>query len=247
MALLTLWMSVSGGINWWEFETVLLEVAPTLAAVFLLYEALMILALLNIVTGIFVNDSMEVAQNDRELKTVNALGRDVEFFKSIVAIFKQWDADNSGTITLEEFTSQLGTHEIKALFAALGLEIHDAYRLFEALDVDGDFELEIDEFVMGCTNFRGQAKAIDIETLKSHNKRIMYRVACIEQLCEEQMLLMREVVDRPRESPDMLDLLTPAGPATELRPGRDSRNRGCKVDDGQWQTALGPQSDDFTI
>ena len=43
-----------------------LDFSPFCAAVFLVYIALMVLALLNIVTGIFVNDSIEVAQSDRE-------------------------------------------------------------------------------------------------------------------------------------------------------------------------------------
>ena len=42
VTLLTLWMCVSGGINWWELQEVLLNLAPDYAVLFLSYQALMI-------------------------------------------------------------------------------------------------------------------------------------------------------------------------------------------------------------
>ena len=68
MTSLTLWMCVSGGINWWELEEVWLDIAPGYAVLLLSYQVLMVLAFLNVVTGIFVHDSIEVAQNDRDVK-----------------------------------------------------------------------------------------------------------------------------------------------------------------------------------
>merc|ERR1712136_637056 len=66
---LTLLMSISGGVSWSEVVEVLFDVGNAYAMLFVLYTAIMILALMNIVTGIFVNDAFEMGQLDHELRT----------------------------------------------------------------------------------------------------------------------------------------------------------------------------------
>jgi len=186
MALLTLCMAITGGVNWWTLMEAFLDFSPFCAAVFLVYIALMVLALLNIVTGIFVNDSIEVAQSDRELRTISLLHRNAETINRLKEMFREIDEDCSGSISLDEFMSSLSKTEVRLALEALGVDLANAVRLFETLDVDGDRQLEIDEFVMGCSALCVSAKTLDMEMLKSQNKKIMKKVALINLQLDRQ-------------------------------------------------------------
>lgn len=181
MTLLTLWMIVTGGINWWQLEEVWLNVAPGYALLFILYEALMVLALLNIVTGIFVNDSIEVAHNDQDYRALREKERKAQFVRGATRIFTEMDTQKTNKVTRREFEAQLQRNVVRELFHSIGMDVQEAITIFEALDVDGNRELEIDEFVVGCAAIHGQARALDVETLKVQTRRIFMRIVLIEE------------------------------------------------------------------
>merc|ERR1712136_184039 len=150
MTFLSLFMSVTSGLSWWEVERVLLEIHPVYGLLFVVYIATMVLSLLNIVTGICVNNALEMAQLDRDLMMKFELDRKAAYVGCLEKVFRELDQDASGTISF-----------------------------FEALDVDGSHELEIDEFVMGCLNLRGNVRNVDMNTLLRENKRLMQRIGKI--------------------------------------------------------------------
>lgn len=67
MSLLTLLMSVLGGGSWWEVLRPLMKASPWLGLLFVLCVLVTVLAAMNIITGVFVNDSLEAASMDRDL------------------------------------------------------------------------------------------------------------------------------------------------------------------------------------
>merc|ERR1712136_167762 len=199
MTLLTLIMSILGGVSWWDVEKVFLEISPFCAVLLVLYVALMMLALLNIVTGIFVNDSIEVAQSDRDIRTFTELSRKRHCMEELQSIFHEIDHDGSGTITYDEFKSAISKDEVHALFETLGLGISDDLKIFKALDIDGNSHLEIEEFVMGCLSLRGTATAVDMENLRAQHKRMMQRsttqLGKVYASTQESVTIMRSIRD----------------------------------------------------
>ena len=175
MAVMTLYMSITGGVSWWDVEKVMLEIGVVYGLLFLVYVAVMFFALLNIVTGIFVNDAVEMAQLDRDVMMRFEQDKRRHVMKSLEGIFAQIDK-GTGLVTLEDFSASLERPHIAALLSHLQLEISDAVSLFKALDVDGSEGLEMEEFVMGCLQIRGQAKTVDMVTLMRENKRLMKKL-----------------------------------------------------------------------
>lgn len=187
MTLLTLGMTISGGMNWWEIEQVFLRLSPTHALVLVMYQALMILAMLNIVTGIFVNDAVEAAQKDRGLRVMNEIQHTSDFVRNLQDVFHEIDTDNDGFVSLLEFTHHINKAELRAFFSTLGMQVTDAVRFFSALDVDGDLKIEIDEFVAGCIALRRPNTAVDMETLKKQNRRIMKEIVALQDISKMHM------------------------------------------------------------
>lgn len=193
MTLLTLFMCVTSGLSWWEVEVVLLDIHPVYGLLFVVYIATMVLSLLNIVTGICVNNALEMAQLDHDLMLKFELERKAAYIESLEGLFHDLDKNESGTLSFEEFVSHLEQPEVTALFSVLGIEVSDAIPFFEALDVDGSHEIEIDEFVMGCLNLRGNVRTVDVATLLRENKRLMRRIGKTAKKTDMQL---QDILDR---------------------------------------------------
>merc|ERR1712136_330771 len=178
-------MCASGGINWWELEEIWLDIAPIYAVLLISHQALMVLALLNIVTGIFVHDSIEVAQNDQNLKAVSERERKVHFIRGATRIFEEMDKDHTMNVTQEQFEQQFQNPVVRHLFRTIDMDVTDAIKVFEALDVDGNRALEIDEFVVGCAAIQGPARALDVEALKVQMRRILFKLMGIEKILHQ--------------------------------------------------------------
>merc|ERR1712136_589798 len=187
MALLSLFMCVTSGLSWWDVEVVLLEIHPVYGFLFVVYIATMVLSLLNIVTGICVNNALEMAQMDHDLMMKFELDRKAAYIESLEKVFRELDQDHSGKISFDQFVQHLERQEVSALFSVLGIEVSDAISFFETLDVDGSHELEIDEFVMGCLNLRGNVRNVDMNTLLRENKRLMQRIGKIAKNTDDQL------------------------------------------------------------
>jgi len=193
MTLLSLFMSVTSGLSWWEIERVFLEIHPVYGMLYVVYIATMVLSLLNIVTGICVNNALEMAQQDRDFMMKQELDRKAAYVGCLEGVFHKLDQDASGRISFEDFIQHLERQEVSALFSVLGIEVSDAIAFFEALDVDGSHELEIDEFVVGCLNLRGNVRNVDMSTLLRENKRLMQ---CIGKTAKRTETQLQDIICR---------------------------------------------------
>jgi len=176
MAILTLFMSISGGVSWWDVVKPLMAIHTLYVVLFVAFVVVMLLAAMNIITGIFVNDALEVAQWDKDFVEMKEKERTKEILSSLRELFEEADLNQSGKITSREFQTFMNRGDVRAILSTLGLEVPDAEGFFEMLDVDHSGEIEIDEFVVGCMRFRGLAKTVDIETMVHENKRILAKV-----------------------------------------------------------------------
>jgi len=176
MTLLTLFMSITGGVNWWELERLLLRVNVGYGIMFVVYIAVMFLAVLNIITGIFVNDAVEMATSDHDMMLQDEQHMRLDQLRKLRYLFTKFDVNNDDILTLGEFEDQLLDPEVQVTFAKLGLEVSEARLFFQALDVDNSGAVEIDEFVMGCMNLKGKAQLIDIELAVNDTRRLAKRI-----------------------------------------------------------------------
>jgi len=176
MAVLTLFMAITSGVSWWDAERVFLDVGFQYGLLFLLYISVMFLALLNIVTGIFVNDAVEMSQMDRDIVMRFEEDKRKQYAHCLREFFHELDANDNGIVTFDEFKAHLVANG-PGIFSYLGLEVWDAVNIFEALDLDGSRQLDIREFMDGCMQLRGGARTFDMVTLMRENKGIMDEVS----------------------------------------------------------------------
>mmetsp|Transcript_17202 Transcript_17202/g.54015 ORF Transcript_17202/g.54015 Transcript_17202/m.54015 type:complete len:279 (-) Transcript_17202:107-943(-) len=171
-AMYTLYQAVSGGISWGEIGAVLIEIDPMHAAILCFFTFFTTFALMNIITGIFVDTSINSAQSDKDEVILDQMHKTAMAAKEMKRIFRTADRDGSGSISQKEFEDHLNNPEVKAHLSTIGIETDKAKGLFRLLDVDMSGEVTIEEFVFGCQRLKGNAKSIDLATLMMESNRI---------------------------------------------------------------------------
>jgi len=170
-AVLTLFMSITGGISWEVPMNAMLSIHVAYGMLFVFFVAAMTLAALNVVAGIFVNDAIEMAQLDRDIVIHAEAERNKATINELLELFIEADSDNSGTLTVTELIDAWKIPEISARFRILGVEQGDAAALFRTLDVDGSESIDIDDFVTGCLRAKTLTRPVDFLTFIRESRR----------------------------------------------------------------------------
>lgn len=167
---LTLLEAITGGISWDAAVVPLMEdISPMLGILFCLYVSFCLLAVLNVVTGVFVDKATRMAQEEKEETLVTTIGN----------LFYHGTEDDC--ITWKEFSSKLSRPEMQEYFKDLNVDVSEAKGLFQLLDVDGSGGLELDEVISGCLRLRGPAKAIELALLGQEIVSLNGKVEAIER------------------------------------------------------------------
>lgn len=184
-AVLSLYQACTGGDDWYNFFDALAPMATMYKWLFIFFIAFSQIALLNILTAIFVQRAMKLAEPDRETKAMEVRGTEVEQYEEIRKIVWAADeeGDGSGKLSMTEFCKQIKRGKLGAHLSVLGLDIRDPPRFFKLvkarLQVTGP-EISIDAFIEECMRMRGHASSIDMLTLAQDVRTIQNQCAAMQ-------------------------------------------------------------------
>jgi len=182
MTMLTLFLSITGGLDWWAVAEVLMDVSYSMLSLFLLYILLALLAILNVITSIFVSDAIEVAHQDRDIKMKVQLTKSKKQLDILTEIFSEIDVMRTGHITSDQFQQHMQREEILALFSLFDFTVLDDLAFFNLLDSDQNGLIDLEEFVMGCLRTSGHG-TIDMEMSLLETKRLARDSLCQQKVC----------------------------------------------------------------
>jgi len=158
----TLMASIVGGVSWTDVVRPLEKISLVYRALYAFYIAFVVIGVLNVLTGIFVERACELSGLDRDLVIQTQLKRDETFLMEMQRIFEEADADGSGSISWEEFKGYLENDRVKAYLATQQLDAFDARTLFDILNKGNGEEMSIETFIVGCRRLKGLAKSVDL-------------------------------------------------------------------------------------
>mmetsp|Transcript_18206 Transcript_18206/g.42585 ORF Transcript_18206/g.42585 Transcript_18206/m.42585 type:complete len:1017 (+) Transcript_18206:138-3188(+) len=152
--------------------------------------AIMVLGivLMNLVTAIIVNSALEQAVQDKDLAKSIEDSKRKKLVREMRKIFIRLDEDGSGEISREEIQN-ISDADKEVLRKLMGMA--DPLEIFDALDVDGDEELGIDEFVDGVWQ-------VVISETPIHVKRMEKQMIQIRQLLldtQDMHIQMQQRID----------------------------------------------------
>eukprot|EP00931_Biecheleriopsis_adriatica_P042808 TRINITY_DN24423_c0_g1_i1.p1 TRINITY_DN24423_c0_g1~~TRINITY_DN24423_c0_g1_i1.p1 ORF type:complete len:598 (+),score=73.90 TRINITY_DN24423_c0_g1_i1:85-1878(+) len=162
LALLSMFQAATGGVDWSTIMEPLVDyISPWLGAGFVLGLAFTILALMNVITGTFVETVNQQAADTRLRMRVFQASR----------LFSEIDADSSGYISPDEIMNHTSKPAVKAFFEAVDVDPSEAQCLLQVIDMDGNGRVNFDEFVQGVLRLNGSAKASDLLLVAREMKR----------------------------------------------------------------------------
>merc|ERR1712032_81466 len=164
-SILALFEAMSGGISWGELVVVLRPLPLLYTMIFLFFICVSIFAVVNIVTGVFVENAMHSAQKDKDTIVQDEVCEKQEYVKRIRGVFQDMDIDDRGEITLERFEDAVQDENMHAYLTFMGLDINEVRTLFFLLDRDQTGCIDIEEFLVGCLRLKGEARGLDMAKL----------------------------------------------------------------------------------
>jgi len=189
-----LFQGMCGGVAWGDITAPLIELHWAYAALMVLFTCFTLLALLNIITGVFVESAFAKAQSDREAVVQAELKEETQKMQQLDEVFNEIDKNNTGYLTIHEFEAVVADPRVVAYFRSMGVHISTAYHLFRLLDLDNSNTVSSSEFVLGCLRLQGAAKNVDVATLMYENKRMMLKWVSFMDFVEEKFQEVFEAI-----------------------------------------------------
>jgi len=166
-AMFTLFKATSGGNDWGEYFDIVANVGVVASIIFVIYVLFFLIAAWNIVTSLFIEKALDIAQPDMERQLLLKRRQDLRDSEDLMRLMTAMDDDHSGTISLLEFKRVMLMPRILAFFELRNIDIKDAEMVFHMLETaTGSQEIELKTVVTGLMHLRGMAMNIDLQTLQ---------------------------------------------------------------------------------
>jgi len=161
-AILSLWQAMSGGLDWDSLAgPFFTKISWLTGMAFASYIAFALLALMNVVTGVFVQTALLSAQKEEQ-----------NFVTSqIISLFSKSDSDGDARLSWDEVLDSLQDPISQKEWISIGIQEADARYLFKLLDLETSGEVAFEEFMAGCLRLNGSAKALDLLTVMQEARR----------------------------------------------------------------------------
>jgi Ca2+-binding EF-hand superfamily protein len=198
-AVFTLYMSICGGIDWGDAAEPLAEVSGIMVPLFAAYVAFVVFCVLNIMTGIFVENANSIISKDEDRMVLEHAEKRKQWADSVKRLFCRFDDDKANQITFEQFAARLEDDKVVAYLEKLGLEVSTCNKrgLFSVLDVDGDGTLDPGEFAVTLQHLHGPARSLDLYQVKRNQKDMHANVIQLMKGIEEISSRMQYGMARP--------------------------------------------------
>jgi voltage-gated sodium channel len=150
---------------------------PAVWIFFIVYVAVAMLVLLNLVTAVIVENALAISKQDEKQKLLELHQTKKAQIASLKRIFSALDADGSGAIDESEFIEACtNRQEIMNKFRLLDFDEQEILNLFKDLEVSSDGLLSLEEFESGLNSMQGEARNKDLVRLQKSMERLNHHV-----------------------------------------------------------------------
>lgn len=169
-SMLTLFMSITGGLSWEDALSPLRNASPVAVIFMVVYIVMTVFAVLNVVTGVFCNTAIESANADKDIAVIKQLQKHSSHVEALRKIFEEIDADSLDVVSIHDLEEAMQQQKLSSFLESMGISTEDVWTLFMIMDHDQTGLVNLEEFVSGCLQGRGPAKSIQLVKMSYENK-----------------------------------------------------------------------------
>jgi len=166
--MVSLFYSVTGGNDWGTYADLMKSLGTHYFLFFFFYIAFLTFAVLNILTGIFVDSAMQYSSEDRT-ETREAFQKDAFLKGTVLQYLEVCDDDASGSLDRREFENHLQSEAMQLFLCKMEMTEQDARQIFDRLlqeRPEGSLSLET---ILDCAiNLRGPARSLHLHEMMAH-------------------------------------------------------------------------------
>jgi len=159
-SMFTLLSFILGGTDWLQYAIALGSLSPVYKLLLCGYVIFTQLALLNVVTAIFVDSSMNAAMNDKQLVIQDEMVREGLNKTELEKLFDEASEGNS-TLSVKKLRQYLEDEQAKTYLKILDVHYREPNELVRVLDANHDGAIDAQEFVKGCLKLKSQ-RMVDV-------------------------------------------------------------------------------------
>lgn len=143
------------------------NVTERYAILIMIYRLFVCEGILKVISAIFLQQTMQCANNDDQLMVQNRVRQRARFSEKMHRLLTETDKDGDGHMSRAEFSQIIANPRIKLWLQAMELNIRDPDKFFTLLDKQGDGELDVDELISGMSVLKGPATQLHIESTET--------------------------------------------------------------------------------
>jgi len=162
----TLYLAMTNGMSWHLAADALKHISIVWWLCFLAYITFGLFCVLNVVTSVFVESTIEATRRDRDLLMQDYTERTDAIMRHMRTVFQCADTDGSGFITADELEHFLEHDEKLILYLnAMDISTRELTSWLKMMDFDDDQQISVEEFCEGCLKLKGEAKSFDVHNV----------------------------------------------------------------------------------
>mmetsp|Transcript_66653 Transcript_66653/g.117854 ORF Transcript_66653/g.117854 Transcript_66653/m.117854 type:complete len:1076 (-) Transcript_66653:304-3531(-) len=150
-------------------------------------------AVVNVITGIFIQETMQVAKTDNKIMLSQREQSAALHVKKMTFLFAAADADGSGRLDRDEWEAVCADPQVALWLSSMGLDVSDACLVHDRIcEGKGADDLTAKEMVDGIARLKGEARNLDISVLRRSNEMLMQKA--LEMQAKVDSIMARGLV-----------------------------------------------------
>jgi len=171
-AMLSLTCATTGGSDWVAYYDALQPVGFAIQGFFVMYLFFVMIAVLNIILGVFVEHAMKSLAGDAQEQAEDHAFELKALEYDLRELFNEVDKDGDG-ISQEEWNSALQDGHLTSYMDMQGISIRDLQENFRMhLNDSPNGRVQADSFIKGCMQIRGSATSFQMMTIRDDIRRL---------------------------------------------------------------------------
>lgn len=174
------------GFDWTNSITLPLlydDTSQLAAGVWICFVVLTQFGCVNLIMGIFVENLLEVAEKSDEKFHKNHLVTNILNIEKLKAWFSDMDKQSCGYIDLQQFRHGLQKHA--ELRWVLSIEVGEADVCFQVLDMRGQGQVSLEDFLFGVLKLKGGSRSVDMLSIDYQIRQLLRSVHRAPKQAEE--------------------------------------------------------------
>mmetsp|Transcript_23780 Transcript_23780/g.55476 ORF Transcript_23780/g.55476 Transcript_23780/m.55476 type:complete len:665 (+) Transcript_23780:52-2046(+) len=205
-SIVTLFYVVTGGSDWEPLAQPVRAAGEGYFLLFIFYVSFTAIAVLNVLTGLYVDTANKISQADDETVGEELLRRKetIEFIKFFRGFRDEQKDDPRDYISLDILEHTFQSQQVQAFMRLTQLGPAELKRVFRALDCVLEGKVLLSEFVEGCVHTKSATVALDMIALTSETRKIADQQTRLVDTLEKRFSELNKAVSATGVSSEQL-------------------------------------------